>query len=184
MLRLEAACGLLAHAAVLLIGLVIWNRVAGLPVCYGTASVGPGLVVPGEVPDEHVRALSEQIVLVLYNNTPATVAASHERVAQLFHPRLLNVFRVRSEREARLMAEHDMSTQLSIRNTVVGRFRGAPAARIDGLRRVYAGSLLLRDEELGALLRFEKVQPSPLNPWGLALSGLEFTEPLRAEVVN
>ena len=181
-LRLEAACGLLALLCVLLAGLLLWDRAAGLPICYGTASVAPGLVVPNQVPDAYARALAEQIVLVLYNTTPATAGAAHARVAALFHPHLLSVFRIRAARERELMQEHDLSTQLTIRETLVGRAGGGPAVRIEALRRVFAGALPIRDEELGAVLRFQRAQPSPINPWGLVLVGLEFTEPLRAEV--
>ncbi len=180
-LRLETAAGLLAMACVILSVLVLWQRLSGLPVCYGTASVAPGLVIPNEVPDVFVKALSEQIALVLYNITPETAEAAHERVARLFHPQLLAVFKARAERERQMMREHNMSIQLSIRNTVVGRSGGGYGARIDALRRVFAGALPIRDEELGVLLRFQRVQPSPINPWGLSLIGLELTEPLTAE---
>ena len=180
-LRLETAAGLLALACVVLSVLVLWQRLSGLPVCYGTAEVAPGLVIPNEVPDAFVKALSEQVVLVLYNITPETAAAAHDRVAQLFHPQLLGIFKARSERERAMMREHNLSTQLSIRNTVVGRFSGGYGARIDALRRVFAGTLPIRDEELGVTLRFQRVQPSPINPWGLSLIGLEFTDPLTAE---
>lgn len=144
-LRLEAATGLLALAVVLLVGLLLWQRLSGLPVCYGTAE------------------------------------AAHDRVAQLFHPQLLNIFQARAERERAMMQTEDLSTQLSIRNTVTGRSGGAYAARIDAVRRVFAGTLPIRDEELGVTVRWQRVQPSPLNPWGLAIIGLEFSEPLRAE---
>ena len=180
-LRLEAATGLLALACVLLACMLLWQRLSGLPVCYGTTQVTPGLVIPNEVPDAHVRALSEQIALVLYNVTPETAEAAHDKVAPLFHPQLLGIFRARAERERAMLREHDLSTQLSIRNTVVGRFGGGYGARIDAVRRVYAGTLPIRDEELGVTLRFQRVQPGPLNPWGLAVTGLEFSEPLRAE---
>jgi len=180
-LRMEAATGLLALACVLMACMLLWQRLSGLPVCYGTAQVAPGLVVPNEVPDAFVKALSEQIALVLYNITPQTAAAAHDKVAQLFHPQLLGIFQARAERERVMLREHNLSTQLSIRNTVVGRFGGGYGARIDALRRVYAGTLPIRDEELGVTLRFQRVQPSPLNPWGLAVTGLEFSEPLRAE---
>ena len=180
-LRLETATGLLALVCVVLSVLVLWQRLSGLPVCYGTAEVAPGLVIPNEVPDAFVKALAEQVVLVLYNITPETAKAAHERVAQLFHPQLLGIFKARSERERVMMREHNLSTQLSIRNTVVGRFSGGYGARIDALRRVFAGTLPIRDEEIGVTLRFQRVQPSPINPWGLSLIGLEFTEPLTAE---
>ena len=180
-LRLEAATGLLALTCVLLACMLLWQRLSGLPVCYGAAEVAPGLVMPNEVPDAHVRALSEQIALVLYNVTPETAEAAHDKVAPLFHPQLLGIFRARAERERAMLREHNLSTQLSIRNTVVGRFGGGYGARIDAVRRVYAGTLPIRDEELGVTLRFQRVQPGPLNPWGLAVTGLEFSEPLRAE---
>jgi len=180
-LRLETAAGLLALACLVLSLLVVWQRVSGLPVCYGTAEVAPGLIVPNEVPEAFVKALSEQVVLIRYNITPETAEAAYDRLSPLFHPQLLTIFRAQAERELVMMREHNMSTQISIRNTVVGRPRGVYAARIDAWRRVFAGSLPIRDEELGAVVRFQPVQPSTINPWGLALIGLEFTQPLSAE---
>lgn len=181
LLRLETATAILALGCLVLGLLLGWQAMRGLPVCYATASVAPGLVVPGEVPEAHVRALSEQVVLVLYNITPATAQAAHERVSDLFHPSLLRTFSVRAELERQLMAAEDLSTQLSIRNTVVRQVRGGHAAQIDAVRRVYAGIRAIRDEDVGATLLFRQVQPSPLNPWGLALVRLEFTKPLSAE---
>ena len=180
-LRLETATGVLSVAVVLLIGMLLWHRLSGLPVCYGTAEVAPGLIVPNEVPDAYVKALSEQVALVLYNNTAETAAAAHQRVAQLMHPQLLGVFTVRMEHERELMRGQNLSTQLSIRSTVVGRSGAVYGARVNALRRVFAGTVPIRDEELGVTLRFQRVQPSPINPWGLALIGLELSQPLRAE---
>ena len=180
-LRLETATGLLALAVLVLILMLLWQKLSGLPVCYGTAEVAPGLIVPNEVPEAHVRALSEQVALLLYNNTFETAEAAHNRVGQLMHPQLLGVFRVRMEHERTLMKEHNLSTQLSIRSTVVGRSGGVYGGHVDALRRVFAGTLPIRDEELAVSLRFQRVQPSPINPWGLAVIGLEFSEPLRAE---
>ena len=88
---------------------------------------------------------------------------------------------MRAELERQLMAAEDLSTQLSIRHTVVRRVRGGHAAQVDAVRRVYAGMRAIRDEDVGATLLFRQVQPSPLNPWGLALVRLEFTKPLGAE---
>ena len=180
-LRLETATGLLSLAVVVLIAMLLWQRLSGLPVCYGTAEVAPGLIVPNEVPDAYVKALSEQVALLLYNNTSETAEAAHDRVAQLFHPQLLGVFRVRMEHERELMKAHNLSTQLSIRNTVVGKSGSVYGGHVEALRRVFAGTLPIRDEELGVSLRFQRVLPSPINPWGLALIGLEFSQPLRAE---
>ena len=106
-LRLETATGLLSLAVVVLTCMLLWQKLSGLPVCYGTAEVAPGLIVPNEVPEAHVRSLSEQIALVLYNNTWETAEAGHNRVAQLLHPQLLGVFIVRMEHERALMKEHN-----------------------------------------------------------------------------
>ena len=180
-LRLETAAGLLSLAVVVLTAMLLWQKLSGLPVCYGTAEVAPGLIVPNEVPEAHVRSLSEQIALVLYNNTWETAEAAHKRVAQLLHPQLLGVFTVRMEHERALMKQHDLSTQLSIRNTFVGKSRAVYGGHVDAVRRVFAGTLPIRDEELAVSFRFQRVQPGPINPWGLAIIGLEFSQPLRAE---
>ena len=180
-LRLETATGLLAFGVLLLAGLLVWQSSRALPVCYGTAAAAPGLVVPNQVPEVYVRALSEQVVLVLYNITPATAKGAHDRIQHLLHPALLNGFNVRAKLERDLMAAEDLSTQLSIRNTDIGRSRGMHAARIQAVRRVYAGALPIRDEELEARLRWRQTQPSSLNPWGLVLVELTFTKPLSAE---
>ena len=181
LLRLETATALLALGCLVLGLLLVWQTTRGLPVCYGTASVAPGLVVPNEVPEAFVRALSEQVVLVLYNITPANAEAAHQRIEELLHPNLRSSFNVRAGLERELMKNHDLSTQMSIRRTVVGRSGNGYGARIDAWRRVYAGALPIRDEEVGAVLLFRRVQPGPLNPWGLVLVRLEFTKPLTAE---
>ena len=180
-LRLETATGLLAFGVVVLAGLLAWQSTRALPVCYGTASVAPGLVVPNRVPETYVRTLSEQVVLVLYNITPATAEAAHDRVQHLLHPQLAVGFNVRAAIERDLMKSEDLSTQLAIRHTEVGRSRGLHAARIEVVRRVFAGALAIRDEELEARLRWRQTQPSGLNPWGLVLVELTFTKPLSAE---
>ena len=130
-LRLETAAGLLALAVVVLSLMLLWQKVSGLPVCYGTAEVAPGLVIPNDVPEAHIRALSEQVALLLYNNTSETAEAAHDRVAQLFHPQLLGVFMVRMEHERALMKEHNLSTQLSIRNTLAGKSGAVYGGHVD-----------------------------------------------------
>ena len=164
MLRLETATGLLALACVLLACMLLWQRLSGLPVCYGTAQVAPGLVIPNEVPDAFVKALSEQIALVLYNITPQTAEAAHEKVAQLFHPQLLGIFQARAERERVMLREHNLSTQLSIRNTVVGRFGGGYGARIDALRRVFAGTCPSATRSLGSPCVSSACSRAPSTP--------------------
>ena len=181
LLRLETAAGLLSLAVLVLTGMLCGRSSPGCRCATAPRKRRPGLIVPNEVPESHVRALSEQIALVLYNNTWETAEASHNRVAQLLHPQLLGVFTVRMEHERALMKEHNLSTQLSIRNTAVGKSGAVYGGHVDAVRRVFAGTLPIRDEELAVSVRFQRVQPSPLNPWGLSLIGLEFSQPLRAE---
>ena len=84
LLRLETATAILALRCLVLGLLLAWQATRGLPMCYGTASVAPGLVVPGKVSESHVRALSEQVALRLPEYQAArlrAIAAQRESLA-------------------------------------------------------------------------------------------------------
>ena len=178
-LRLEGALALVALAAlglVVLLGVVLTRAT---PVCYGTASAAPGLVVPGEVPEGFARRLAEQIVLLLYNVTPATVDGAYERVYPLAHPRFLRVFEMRSKEERQTMVEHSLSAQLALRATTTRELpSGDFQVEVAALRRLYAGDAVLRDEEVVATVWLRPVYPTDLNPYGLALVELTLSQPV------
>ena len=181
-LRLETVVAVLALSCLVLIGFMIWERSRPTPVCYGTAEVAPGLVRPGHVPDRMVRVLAEHIVQTLYNVTPSTAEEAHARVRELVHPGLLTSYDARRAAERSTMKVNELSTTMILASAQVGLYAGEPAARLEGVRTIYVGSVVLREENLGAVLRFERVYPTEINPYGLMLRVLEFTEPLRAEI--
>ena len=138
--------------------------------------------MPGEVPEEMIVGLSEQIVLTLYSNTTSTVEAAHERIRRLVHPRAIPGYDAVRSLEREIMFSNRLATQIMITRTQVGFSGGNLAARVDGVRRVYAGAVVLREEELGAIVHFVQATPSEMNPWGLLITRLTFTEPLRGEI--
>ena len=64
-LRLEAACVLLASTTAGLALLTGWLVTRPASIYYIPASVGPGLLAPGEVPDALARDFAQQLVLLL-----------------------------------------------------------------------------------------------------------------------
>ena len=177
-IRLEVAVVLLACAAAGLMGLTLWQATRPVPIYYIPASVGPGLLTPGDIPDALAAEFAQQVVLVLYNITPATVEAAHEAVARYFHPRLLLAFEVQAERERQAIRDEAISSQLSIRASAVHREGEQRRVTVSALRRVYVGKLAVRDEEVEAEVALLPVRPSVLNPYGLIVGELRVTPSL------
>jgi hypothetical protein len=177
-IRLEVAVVLLACATAGLMGLTLWQATRPVPIYYIPASVGPGLLTPGDIPDALAAEFAQQVVLVLYNITPATVEAAHEAVARYFHPRLLLAFEVQAERERQAIRDEAISSQLSIRASAVHREGEHRRVTVSALRRVYVGKLAVRDEEVEAEVALLPVRPSVLNPYGLIVGELRVTPSL------
>jgi hypothetical protein len=177
-IRLEVAVVLLACIAAGLTGLTLWQATRPVPIYYIPASVGPGLLTPGEVPDTLAAEFAQHVVLVLYNITPATVEAAHEAVARYFHPQLLLAFEVQAERERQAIRAEAISSQLSIRASTVDREGVRRRVTLSALRRVYVGKLAVRDEEVEAEVVLLPVRPSVLNPYGLIVGELRITPSL------
>lgn len=178
-LRLEAAVALLALATCGLMGLTVWQATRPVPVYYIPAGGGPGMVRPGEVPDTLVVDFAQQLVLLLTNVMPPTVATAHREVSKYLHPQFLPQFQAQAEREQALMKEQQLSAQLSIRDAVSRTVPPYRQVTIAAIRRVYVGKLPVRDEEVQAEVTLLPVRPSTLNPYGLVVTGLRLT-PLEA----
>jgi hypothetical protein len=174
-IRLEAAVVLLAAVAAGLTGLTVWQATRPAPIYYIPASVGPGLLPPGAVPDALAADLAQQIVLVLSNITPATVEAAHDAVTPYFHPQFLLAFEARAARERQAIREEAISTQFSIRAHTVHHEGPRRRVTLRALRRVYVGKLAVRDEEVQAEVTLLPVRPSVLNPYGLVIEQLRIT---------
>jgi hypothetical protein len=176
-LRLEAGCGLLAGATLGLTALTIWLATRPVPLLYPTAA-GPLLVLPGVVPDTLAVDFAQQLVLLLGNVTPATAADAHTAVAKYLHPQLLLPFTTQMARERELLRTDEMATQLAVRSATV-TMPGVPRiVTVQALRRIYVGTTPVRDEEVQATVTLRPVAPSPLNPYGLVVVGLQLTPPL------
>jgi len=174
-LRLEAAVVLLALATCGLTGLTVWQATRPVPIYYIPATGGPGLVQPGEVANAMVVDFAQQLVLLLANVTPQTVAAVHREVVKYCHPQFLPQFQAQAEREQALIKEQQLSSQLSIREAVGTIAPPYRQVTIAALRRVYVGKLPVRDEEVRAEVILLPVRPSTLNPYGLVVTGLRLT---------
>jgi hypothetical protein len=177
-LRLEAACVLLASTTAGLALLTGWLVARPAPIYYIPASVGPGLLAPGEVPDTLARDFAQQLVLLLGNVTPATAAEAHDAVAKYLHPQLLLMFQTQMAREREHLTTDAISTQLAVRSATVTTPGHPGSVTVTALRRIYVGKTPIRDEEVQATLTLLPVAPSPLNPYGLVVTALQLTPPL------
>jgi hypothetical protein len=177
-LRLEAVCVLLASTTAGLALLTGWLITRPAPIYYIPASVGPGLLRPGEVPDTLAQDFAQQLVLLLGNVTPATAADAHAAVSKYLHPHLLLVFQTQMARERDLLRHDEMSMQLTARSATVTTPGVPRTVTIMALRRIYVGKTPIRDDEVQATVTLMPVAPSPLNPYGLVVTALQLSPPL------
>jgi hypothetical protein len=174
-LRLEAAVALLALVTCALTGLAVWQATRPVPIYYIPPGGGPGLARPGEVPDTLVVDFAQQLVLLLANVMPPTVATVHREVSKYLHPQFLLQFQAQAEREQALIKEQQLAVHLSIREAHSHAVPPYRQVTIAALRRVYVGKLPVRDEEVQAEVTLLPVRPSALNPYGLVVTGLRLT---------
>jgi hypothetical protein len=177
-LRLEAVCVLLAGTTAGLALLTGWLVTRPAPIYYLPASVGPGLLRPGEVPDTLAVDFAQQLVLLLGNVTPATATDAHAAVAKYLHPQLLLAFQTQMAREREVLRTDEMATQLAVRAATVTTPGMPRTVTVTALRRIYVGKTPIRDEEVQAMVTLLPVVPSPLNPYGLVVTALQLTPPL------
>jgi hypothetical protein len=177
-LRLEAVCVLLASTTAGLALLTGWLVTCPAPIYYIPASVGPGLLAPGEVPDTLAVDFAQQLVLLLGNVTPATAADTHAAVAKYLHPQLLLPFTTQTAREREMLRTDEMATQLAVRSAAVTTPGVPRTVTITALRRIYVGKTPIRDDEVQATVTLLPVAPSPLNPYGLVVTAVQLTPPL------
>jgi hypothetical protein len=177
-LRLEATCVLLALATVGQAALTAWLLLRSAPIYYVPATVGPGLLRPGEVPDTLAVDLAQQLVLLLGNVTSVTAADAHTAVAKYLHPQLLLAYQTQMAREREVLQTDEMATQLAVRSATVTTPGRPQTVTVQALRRIYVGKTPIRDEEVQALVTLLPVLPSPLNPYGLVVTALHLTPPL------
>jgi hypothetical protein len=71
-----------------------------------------------------------------------------------------------------------MATQLAVRRAIVTTPGVPRIVTVQALRRLYVGTTPIRDDEVQATVTLRPVAPSPLNPYGLVVVGLQLTPPL------
>ena len=150
--RLELAVGLLSLTVLLLGGTLAWQAWHGLPVHYIPPG-GPGLSQPGVIPDAVATDYASRWLTTRYTFTPATVKAAHAQILTALHPTLTVAFTAQAEREATLVKEVQLSTQVMIATaTVTRRMPQEVTVRLEARRTIWIGGQQVRDEPLQAEL--------------------------------
>ena len=177
--RLELAVGVLSFTVLLLGGTLAWYAWHGLPVHYIPPG-GPGLSQPGVIPDAVATDYASRWLTARYTFTPATVTTAHTEMATTLHPRLTVAFKAQADREATLVKEVQLSTQVAISTATVTR--RAPQEVTVGLeahRTIWIGGQQVREEPLRAEITVVPWLASG-HPRGLVVARVTLTPALRA----
>ena len=148
--RLELAVAALSLSVLLLVGVGAWYAWQGLPVYYIPPG-GPCVSQPGVIPDAVATDYASRWLLARYTFTPATVKVAHAAILQALHPSLTVAFKAQAEREAALVKEAQLSTQVAILTaTVIRRTAQEVTVSLDARRTIWIGGQQVRDEPLQA----------------------------------
>jgi hypothetical protein len=167
--RLEVAVGVLSLSVLLLVSVGTWYVWQGLPIHYIPPG-GPGVSQPGIIPDVVATEYASRWLTARYTFTPATVKTAHAAMLQALHPRLTVAFQAQAEREAVLVRDAQLSTQVGIQQAVVTQRVGSEVAvHLTAMRTIWVGGQQVREEPIQAHLL---VAPwwSQANPAGLVVT--------------
>ena len=179
LVRLELAVGALSLSVLLLISLSAWYIWRGVPV-YFVPPGGPGVAQPGQIPDALATDYASRWLTARYTFTPATVKTAHAAILQALHPRLTVAFTAQAEREAALVKEVQLSTQVAISTaTVTHRSVQEVTVRLAGTRSIWVGGQQVRDEPLQADITVVPWMAHG-HPAGLVVSRVTITPVLSA----
>jgi len=177
--RLELAVAALSLSMLLLVSLGAWYVWHGLPVYYIPPG-GPGVAQPGQIPHALAMEYASRWLTTRYTFTPATVKTAHAAILQALHPSLTVAFTAQAEREAALVKEVQLSTQVAITTaTVTHRTAQAVTVRLAGTRSIWIGGQQVRDEPLQADITVVPWVASG-QPVGLVVSRVTITPALSA----
>jgi hypothetical protein len=174
--RLHAICLALSLTVLALGGLITWYALHGLPVHYIPPG-GPGLSQPGVIPEASAQVFASRWLAARYTFTPATVQAMHAAMLPTLHPTLGIAFKAQGAREAVLVKESQLSSQLVVLSGTVSRTGGAVTVDLDARRTIWIGGLQVREEPVHAVLT---VAPWVVHgePEGLVVSRVVITPAL------
>ena len=177
--RLELAVGVLSLAVLLLGGTLAWYAWHGLPVHYIPPG-GPGVSQPGVIPDAVATDYASRWLTARYTFTPATVKTAHTAILQALHPSLTVAFHAQADREATLVKEAQLSTQVAISTAAVTRRTPQEiTVSLDARRTVWIGGQQVREEPVLAAMT---VMPwlAAGQPVGLVVARVTLTPTLSA----
>ena len=177
--RLELAVAALSLSVLLLVGIGVWYVWRGVPV-YFVPPGGPGVVQPGQIPDALATDYASRWLTARYTFTPATVKTTHAAILQALHPRLTVAFTAQADREAALVKEAQLSTQVAISTATVVRCTAQEVlVHLDARRTIWIGGQQVRDEPVHADMM---VVPwySQGSPAGLVVARVTITPALSA----
>jgi hypothetical protein len=177
--RLELAVGALSLAVLLLVSLGVWYVWHGLPIYYIPPG-GPGLAQPGVIPDAAATDYASRWLRDRYTFTPATVKAMHAAILHALHPTLIVAFQAQAPREAALVKEVQLGTQMAVLTAVIThRTALEVVVSLTGTRTIWIGGQQVREEPVQAEITIVPwvVQG---NPAGLVVAHVAITPPLTA----
>ncbi len=175
--RLQGAVVALAVAVAALSVAVLLPILAGTPVHYIPPG-GPGVSLPGVIPDEAATDYASRWLVVRYSFTEATVRDAHREVAKGLHPTMRTAFEKQAEQEVLVVKEHQLATQLTMRHAqVLGRAGEEVRVQVQAVRAIYVGKALVREEEVAGELG---VLPwvAQGHPRGLVISRIKLSPSL------
>jgi hypothetical protein len=167
--RLEVAVGILSLSVLVLVSMGGWYVWQGIPIHYIPPG-GAGVSQPGVIPDVVAMDYASRWLTARYTFTPATVKTAHAAMLQALHPTLSVAFQVQATREALLVRDAQLSTQVGIQQALVTQRAGHDVTvHLTALRTIWVGGQQVREEPLHADLT---VVPwaSPSNPAGLVVA--------------
>jgi hypothetical protein len=142
--------GLLSGALLLTTGTLAVEHWRGTPIHFLPPG-GPGVSVPGIIPDAAATDYASRWLMRRYTFTPTTVKAAHAEVASGLHPALSLAFEAQARREAVLVKEAQLATQVQVREAAVSRrSAGQVVVHLDAVRTVWIGGQQVREEPMQA----------------------------------
>jgi hypothetical protein len=150
--RVECALVFQCLAMLVLTVTGAWYVWRGLPV-YFVPPGGPGVAMPGTIPDGVATDFASRCLKSRYGFTPASIKAAQAEFLSCLHPTLLVVFKTQAEKELLLVKDGQLSTQTVVENTTVSsRTQDEVTVLITARRAVWIGGHQVRDEPLQATL--------------------------------
>lgn len=166
-------------AIAFLAGSAAWERVQGKPV-HLVPPGGPGISRPGEIPTSLAIDYAKRWLKDRCNFTPSTVREAHSAILATLYPSQTKQFVFDAEKEARLVKEHKLSSQLVVTQTAVTQRQAERVAVVvDAIRTVWIGSQAVREEVVRAEFLLG-IWSAAGVPSGLGPLSVKITPPLSA----